>query len=356
MDCKELMDFLCTETSFEDLGNEQILHDFPAFREAVGKSINSGNIIKFSMELSDNLCNMDLYKASLISNFIGFACEKEEDTSAGHGVIELFLKACNNLYNMFRSLETEDDGVEKLPDFKEIYNKNKDWARAYFGFNILCVSTMAFLTRDTGLRKLLADKGIGEKITYLAEETPESPYLKSVYYVDCMQRTCSNLKLLVLYPGKKQGFIATANDLNNCFHLIFLLEEQIAENFGRKYGMFVFDADASLVDLAYGEYPKDCWDKSYCTHFTECNYSVMPHTECGNEEIMNLVWGEMPPDCIPVVDGYAVIVLLDNGPCRSFDANFLAVPHNALDPYVEIERELDKMEYDKWAARINELV
>ena len=278
MDCKELMDFLCTETGFEDLGNEGILHDFPAFGEAVGKSINSGNIIEFSMELSGSLCDMDLYKASVLSNFIGFACEKEEDTSAGQGVIELFLKACNNLYDMFKSLET-DDGCEGLPDFKEIYNKNPDWARAYFGFNILCVTVMAFLTRDTDLRKFLEDKGIGEKITYLAEETPESPYLKSIYYVDCMQRTCSNLKLLVLYPKMKKGFIATANDLNNCFHLIFLLEEQIGENFGRKYGMYVFGAEQPVIDLAHGDYPEGCWNKSYITHFTECDYKVMPNTE-----------------------------------------------------------------------------
>lgn len=351
MDTRELMDFLCKETEYGDLGNENILHESEAFREAAGWSINSGNIIKFTVELSDSLCSMDLYKASLLSNFIGFACEQEKDTSAGKGVIDLFAKACTNLYNMFQSLE-EDEECDELPDFEEVYNKKPDWARAYFGFNILCVSAMAFLTRDAGLRKFLGDKGISEEITYLAEETPESPYLKSVYYVDCMQRTCSNLKLLVLYPAGKRGFIAEANDLNNCFHLIFLLEEQIGENFGRKYGMSVFEADNSVICLAHGEYPKDCRGKSYVTHFTECNYSVMPSTTCGNDEIMNLVWGEMPPDCIPAIDGYAVIVLLDKGPQRSFDVNFLAVPHSALNPYVEIERELDSGEYNQWAAKI----
>ena len=187
MEYKELMDFLCTETEFDDLGNERILHDFPAFGEAVGEAINSGNLIKFTMELSDNLDKMDLYKASALSNFIGFGCEKEDDTSAGQGVIELLEKSCINLYNMFKSLETEEEYAE-LPDFQEIYNKNKDWARAYYGFNILCVAAMAFITRDAGLRKFLADKDIGEEISYLAEETPESPYLKSIYYVDCMQR------------------------------------------------------------------------------------------------------------------------------------------------------------------------
>jgi len=117
MENKELMDFLCTETEFGDLGNERILHDFPAFGEAVGKSINSGDLIKFTMELSDNLDKMDLYKASILSNVIGFVCEREEDTSAGQGVIELFVKVCTNLYNMFKSIETEDE-YEELPGFQ----------------------------------------------------------------------------------------------------------------------------------------------------------------------------------------------------------------------------------------------
>lgn len=355
MDTKELMDFLCKETEFGDLYNENILHESESFREAVGWSINSGNIIKFTAELSESLCSMDLYKASLLSNFIGFACEKEEDTSAGRGVIELFAKACTNLYNMSQSME-EDEERDGLPDFKEVYGKNQDWARAYFGFNILSVSAMAFLTRDAGLRKFLADKGISEEITYLAEETPESPYLKSVYYVDCMQRTCSNLKLLVLYPAGKRGFIAEANDINNCFHLIFLLEEQIWENFGRNYGMPVFEADQPVTDLAHGDYPDGFQGRPYITHFTECNYSVMPASTCGQEEIMNLVWGEMPPDYIPAIDGYAVIVLLDGGPQRSFDVNFLAVPHSALNPYVEIERELGSDEYNQWVKRIKEVL
>lgn len=355
MEHKELMDFLCEETAYEDLGNESLLHNFPDFGRAVGEAINGGKLIEFTTELSENLDKMDLYKASVLSNFIGFGCEEKEDTSAGEGIIDLFAKACTNLYDMFKSLETED-GCEELPDFKDIYNKNKDWAGAYFGFNILCVTAMAFLTRDVELREMLADKDIGEEITYLTEETPESPYLKSIYYVSCMQRTCSDLKLLVLYPAGKRGFIAKAGDINNCFHLIFLLEEEIADNFGRKYGMNVFYADESITALAHGDYPDDCWGKSYVTHFTECNYSVMPSTVCGQDEIMNLVWGEMPPDSIPVVDGCHVIILLDGGPARSFDVNFLAVPHDALEPYVDIVRELDSKEYEQWeekTSRIN---
>lgn len=353
---KELKDFLCEETVFGDLGNEGILHEFPAFRKNVGESINNGNIIDFSKELSSCLDEMDLYKASLLSNFIGFACEEKENTSAGQGVIELFVKSCTSLYNMFNSLE-EDGELEELPDFQEVYNKNPDWARAYYGFNILSVSAMAFLTRDTGLRKLLADKGIEEEITYLVEETPESPYLKSVYYVSCMLKTCSGLKLLVLHPDRQKGFLATANDMNNCFHLIFLLEEQMAGEFGESYGMYGFNADSSLIELAHGAYPDDCWDKSYNTYFMECNYSVAGSKKVKPEDaIMSLVWGEMPPDAIPAIDGYAIIVLMETKINRSFDARFLASPHNALKPSVKIERELDSAEYSRWKSRIEKIL
>ena len=353
---KELKDFLCKETVFGDLGNENILHEFPAFGRNIGEAINSGNIINFSKELSSSLDEMDLYKASLISNFIGFACEKEEDTSAGQGVIELLAKSCINLYNMFNSLE-EDGEYEEMPDFQEIYNKNPDWARAYYGFNILCVSAMAFLTRDTGLRKLLEDKGIEEEITYLVEETPESPYLKSIYYVSCILKTCSGLKLLVLHTGRKKGFFATASDLNNCFHLLYLLEEQIAEKFGESYGMSGFDAASPLIELAHGAYPDDCWDKHYNTHFMECNYSVAGSKEVDPQDaIMSLVWGEMPPDAIPAIDGYAIIILMDTEIHRGFDAGFLATPHSALKPCVHIEKELDSQEYNEWKSKIEKVL
>lgn len=45
MEHNELMDFLCKETAFEELGNENILHEFLAFEEAVGDAINSYNLI-----------------------------------------------------------------------------------------------------------------------------------------------------------------------------------------------------------------------------------------------------------------------------------------------------------------------
>ena len=56
-------------------------------------------------------------------------------------------------------------------------------------------------------------------------------------------------------------------------------------------------------------------------------------------------------DCIPMVDGRAVIVLLNSGPTRSFDVSFLAVPHEALNPYVQIEEELSPEEYDAWMRK-----
>lgn len=350
---EKLLNFLCEKTVWEDLGNENLLHEFPEFGESVGGAINSGKMIDFTVELSGKLENMDLYKASLLSNFIGFACEKEEDTSAGSGVLKLFLRACQNVYEMCRSMEEEEECELPEPDeWESIYQKNEEWVRAYFGFNILCVTVMAFITRDAGLRKELADMGISEQIRYLAEDVPDTPYLKSVYYVNCMQKTCSDLKLLVLYPDRKKGFVATANDLNNCFHLIFLMEEQIYERLGEKYGMQGFYASESLTSLAHGNYPKDCWDESYCTYYMECDYSTASHENYMAEDMMSLIWGEMPPEAIPQIDGYGVIVLFEGGPSRSFSAQFLATPHEALDPYVEIVRELKDDEYDAWIDQI----
>lgn len=343
-----LLDFLYEETPWEDLGNEKLLHELPEFGESVGKAINSGTLLTFTTELSGLLEKMDLYKASLLSNLIGFACEKEQDTSAGRGVIALFARSCKKVYELFASLEEE----EELPGQQEIFEQNPDQARAYVGFNTLCISTMAFLTRDVSLRRYLIEFNIENEITYLSEETDDSPYLRSIHYVNQMLAMCSDYPLLVLNPLQKTGFLATANDVSNCFHLLFLLEEQIYQTFGQRYGMPEFQASDSQARLAHGEYPQDCWDQSYTTHFTEYNYGTVFEETFSNRMAGYLIWGEMPPAAIPQIDGHGVIVLFDNGPSRSFSAQFLAVPHEALNPYVKIERELTAEEYQGWIQKI----
>jgi len=351
---KRLLKFLCEETKWEDLQDENLLHKLPEFGESVGAAINGGKLIDFTLELSAVLEKMDLYKASLLSNFIGFACEKEENTAAGRGVIQLFARSCKTVYEMFKRLEA--DGDEQLPDNRrELYDIHKDQMRAYYGFNILCVATMAFLSRDAGLRDYLAELEVTEQIEYLSEETEYSPYLKSVHYVNLMLVTCSDYKFLVLFPEKKTGFLASANDINNCFHLIFLLEEQIYKTRGEKYGMHAFSASKSLTSLAHGEYPDDCWNESYVTYFTECNYGMALQEKFDASMINFLIWGEMPPEAIPQIEGRGVIVLFENGMNRSFSAHFLSVPHNALNSCVEIERELAHEEYDAWIEKIKNI-
>ncbi|MDE7325847.1 MAG: hypothetical protein K2N63_06180 [Lachnospiraceae bacterium] len=352
---EKLQEFLCQETAVEELGNESLLHGCPEFGQMIGKAINDGNLVPFSVELSGHLEEMDLYKASLLSNFIGFVCEKEGDTSAGEGVVRLFAAACTKVYDLFRSTEVEGE-CQLPPDLPELYAKNREWAKAYYGFNVLCVSTMAFLTRDPELRRFLAQFALDDQIDFLVEETPESPYLKSIFYVGSMLKTCSNLKLLVLQPGRQQGFYATANDINNCFHLLFLMEEQIVKNCCEKYGAKNFLATDSMVRLAHGEYPDDVWKESYTTCFMECNYTSADHASFKNDDAMALIWGEMSPQEIPVVDGRAVIVLLDDGPSRSFSASFLMVQHEALNPYVRIEEELSEEEYKIWMEKIGNIM
>lgn len=350
---KTLLDFLCEETSWEDLGNDKLLHELPEFGMSVGAAINGGTLLAFTMELSSLLGQMDFYKASLLSNFIGFACEEENDPSAGRAIIELFARSCTKVYELFQYLEEKED--EELPDGRqEIFEENPDWMRAYEGFNILCVSTMAFLTRDASLRTYLAELEVSDQIAYLSEETEESPYLHSVHYVYQMLDTCSDYKFLVLHPQKKMGFLATANDLGKNFHLIFLLEEQIYQKLSQKYGMDNFYASDSLIRLAHGEYPKDCWNESYATYFMEYNYGTAFFEKFDNSMVKFLIWGEMPPESIPKIDGRGIVILFEQGPHRSFSPQFLATPHSALNPYVEIERELSEEEYNAWMEKIKE--
>ena len=201
------MKFLCQKTELKEFGNEELLHICPEFGESIGKAFNSNNVISFTTELSEHLQEMDLYKASLLTNFIGFVCEEKGDTSAG-------------------------DATESV---SQIHT-----------------------------------------------------------YVNSMLKTCSNRKLLVLQPSRQQGFYATVNDLNNCFHLLFLLEEQVVEKFGAKYGAEKFFADESLVRLTHGEHPQEAWGKSYSTRFMECNYTTANHAAFKNDDSMRMIWGEMP--------------------------------------------------------------
>lgn len=348
-----LLNFLCSKTTWADIGNEKLLQESPDFGTGVGAAINEGRLIGYTKELSLQLDKMDRYKASLLSNLIGFACEREGDTSAGDGILKLFGRSCDEVYQMFKELDIDpDEDCPALDDLKTIYDKQEDWVRAYCGFNILCISTMAFLTRDASLRRQLVDMDIENQLQYLSEETPKSPYLASVNYVYLMLNTCHEKKLLVLFPEGKKGFFATANDLNNCFHLLFLLEEEIHKKLGAAYGMAKFKAGDSLIRLAHGEYPDDCWNDSYSTYFMECNYMTARHDELQADDINSLIWGEMPPDGIPEIDGRAVVVLKNHGINRSFTASFLAVPHEALRPHVTVERELSDAEYEAWLRRI----
>ena len=59
---------------------------------------------------------------------------------------------------------------------------------------------------------------------------------------------------------------------------------------------------------------------------------VVRHSKSKSIYLKNSVWGEMPPDAIPAIDGYAIIILMDTEIHRGFDAGFLATPHSALKP------------------------
>lgn len=345
---EELFNYLISETDFSDLGNETKVIRNEVLSEEIGKAINGGDeaMLEFSCELSEKLLEMDVYKASVITNFIGFVCEKTQDTRAAEGVIKLLAKVSVLVKEFWEYFKDEQGEIvmEEDWDGAGIYSKSKDVICAYYGFNTLCVSAMAFLAREYTCRKYLKSLGVREVISYLAEEVPDTEYMSSICYVNRIYDTCGKLPLVVIDEERGQGVIAEANDINNCFHLIFLLEEALYKNFKEKYGMEGYVPDEVLSALASGEY-LDCGDRYAQAFFTEYSYPV--------DKIFGLLWGEMPPEYIPALDGYGIIILKRKGPQRSFSSDFLFADHTALSPYVKVVRELSDAEYKEWEKKLN---
>ncbi len=348
---KELMDFLCAETVWEDMGDENLLYRFPEFKNTFEESIRNDKMLDVSLEFAAVLEEMDLYKAGLLSNLVRYVSEKDDDVSAGQKVMGLFSRSCGYVYEMLKSQGAGDDG--RLPgDMGSVFGKNKDWVRAFYSFPWVCASAMAFLTKDASFREFIRKQPLLDQVTYLLDYATSDPHLKMVIGIAYMQDVCGKEKLLVLLPGKESGFFAMANNLNNCFHLFFLLEEQIYQKFAKGYGMGDFPADASLIRLAHGEHPAGCGELSYGTYFWQCTYHALWHTELEEEDKMQIILGQESPMCIPEIDGYKVIVLFDFGFHRSIGAEYLTIPHKALRPEVEIGRELTKEEYGEWIGKI----
>ncbi len=111
---QELMKILQIETQVSDLGKENLLDTFPEFGKEIGNAINTGEIIAFSQELGEQLLSMDIYKASLLTNFIGFVCEKTEDTKAGQNVLVFFAHVCNLVYDLFQYIEENEKVINEL--------------------------------------------------------------------------------------------------------------------------------------------------------------------------------------------------------------------------------------------------
>lgn len=342
---EELFNYLVSETDFSDLGDETKVIRNEVLSEEIGKAINGGDeaMLEFSCELSEKLSEMDVYKASVITNFIGFVCEKTQDTRAAEGVIKLLAKSSVLVKEFWEYLKDEQGEIVMEEDWNGagIYNENKGVICAYYGFNTLCVSAMAFLAREYTCREYLKSLDVREVVLYLAEEVPDTEYMCSVFYVNRIYDTCGRIPLVVLDEERGQGVIVEANDLNNCFHLIFLLEEALYNNFKEKYGMEGYVPDEVLSALAGGEYPA-CGDRHAQAFFTEYCYN-------------SLLRGEMPPMYIPALDGYGVIILKRSGPHRGFSSDFLFTDHTALSPYVKIVRELSDAEYKEWEKKRNTL-
>lgn len=245
----DLKDYLKTKTDVSELGNESLIISNKIYGREIGNAINEDRLLEFSLELSDYLPEMDIYKACVVSNFIGFACEKLNDTSAGKCVIEYFAGILSHV-KRFCSYFQNPDGEIEFPqqiDTMELYKKDVKATQAYFGFHTLCVAVMAFLSRDYKCRQFLRQLNIEEAISFLVDEVPTTEQTKTIFYINRVKDSCGSLPLLILDMEKRQGMYAEANDLNNCFHLLFLLEEMISHHFKDEYRMEHYTVDEVLL-------------------------------------------------------------------------------------------------------------
>lgn len=83
MSKKALWDFLYESTDLDALGNIKAVIQHPAFKNEINEALQNGNELAFSKELGEKLGIMDIYKACVVTNFIGFVCERIENTEAG---------------------------------------------------------------------------------------------------------------------------------------------------------------------------------------------------------------------------------------------------------------------------------
>jgi hypothetical protein len=229
-------------------------------------------------------------------------------------------------------------------DDATIFSESPDVVRAGAGSRYLLLATMTVFCRLPEYRERARENiELCERIEVLRDEHHEANFVAQLLsFTDAME-------LLVLAPNEKKGFRVALEAVSTAAHLFTLLQAELISN-NHLYG----DAlDANVVQVARGEVPHT----ELCHDHARFHYYPWGGLKAdGTLDETNLLVNipvDLSPRDIPPFDGVPVMLV---GPkvwgSRSWDSNFFANIHDALQSRVEIVSVLSQDEVNDWLSRI----
>lgn len=309
--------------------------------------------------VADALEEMDLFQACIAAHLCGALIESVGAEQNGRQIVEVFDRivflSCAYLNDAKEQLGLADDVFEPMDmekvDLQLLFVQNPERFRAYFGCDLLTLALMAVITRNHEARIALRQKGLYQHMQYLQQ------FKDSIHYVLEVHDACAMLAVTVLAPAAEMGFRILLNDVSNCFHMFTLLEAELyRKKWLERLQIKDYIWNERIYQIAAGaQYPKQedsiFAHQQYYTSYAlqpDGSYKILMETAKGQQINPDaLVWGEMPPEAIPVLDGERIVLVDQQGMFagRSWDVSFISKCHDALNPFLKITEELSVEEY-----------
>lgn len=306
--------------------------------------------------ISSRLPEMDLFHACLGMYLCGYMIERIGVLDSGLAIADYYTyiveSACELLEAAAKKLDIalEDLKPEQLttPLLEELFLSVPNGVRAFFGCDPATLAVMDVITRESNSRKLMREKRCFEQLETLKRFVPNVDYVTQVY------QSCSALPLLVLSPKTERGFLAEVNDLSNCFHLLTFLEAELYQHgLTEAYQLKDYEFHEEIYQYATGEKMPVCGGKIKA-HQQYYSYQAVGKQGGMKELLPYLIWGEMPPESIPDIEG-TIVIIMDPDTMfagRSWGTEFVFCCHEGLSPYFKMIRELSSEEYIQEMERI----
>lgn len=332
-------------STFEEVQNKQLLGEIPQFGSMFGYLQEHEEEKKEALNtLLCALDGMDVYKACCISHFCGYLIEKIGMTEACVRLVDFYAKSVRlgSAYlesaggQLEISGEEFDSSMEDSLDKALLFEQKPDEVKAFNGLDMATLAVMDVITRSPECRLRLRKSDI-----YGDMEALEG-LIGNIFYPLQVHEACWTLPVVILNFEAGYGFEAQINDLNNNFQLLAFLEQEIARQpWAEDYGLSDKAFRQNIYDYLNGSaYPKEQGSVNLHMSYTSWDGTM--------------IWGEMPPESIPVLDEKAVILMERNGIARSFDIQFILKWHEALNPYFMIQRQLTPDQVKQWENKIKE--